>query len=340
MLGVRPFFAIAALAVALGAVATSDGTVRPADAAGPVPSGYAYALVMSSNGNWIGPTASGEPDLRVFDALEAARPQFLRVSTHSGPRNPNVTPVPIPDSPEVLRRLEALRDSGTKLGVSVNAYWVHKTQRGESKTVAEVLREACDILEAANGLYEWIFLDFALSRTSRELRRLVRGLRTGTQCGGLAWAHVVTNSTNWKNRDAARLAPNAGAHGARLSLMNNGPEDSSDRWRERAKLAAAGRYPAIGPNDRSFVRRVRSTSPMSTPLLKLEVPHQTSNFASLTGRVQRSLIRRWAELRERLGYELIFPLFVHKRSTASGYDSRAEGTFELQRRLLRASVGQ
>ncbi len=338
MRGVRFTVLLTAGLIAVGSLSFGTGrAAAPAGSRESAPEGYAYALILGANGNWIGPTTGGRPDLSIFDALEAARPKFLRVSTHSGPRSTNSSPVPLPESPAVLERLVALRDSGTKLGVSVNAFYAHGARRGESKTVADVLDEGCAMLEGSEGLYEWVFLDFALSRTSKELRRLVSGLETGRRCGGLGWDHVVTNSTNWKNADSARLPPNASAHGGRLAVMNNGPEDSSNRWKERARLAAAGRYPAIGVNDRAFIEKVRTVSPASTPLLKLEVPHQTSNFASLSGRVQRSLLRQWASARDRLGFDLIFPLFVHKRSTANAYDSRVEETFQLQRRLLHDS---
>jgi hypothetical protein len=328
----------AALAVAL-VIGIGIAATRPA-AADPrgsetEPKGHAYALVLASNGNWIGPRQNGNPDLRIFDAIEAARPEFVRVSTHSGPRNPDVTPVPMPDSPEVVERLAALRDSGIRLGVSINAFWRHKTGREKSKKVNEVLDEACDIKEGTDGLYDWIFLDFALSRTSDELERLVVGLKAGSRCQGEGWQWVVTNSTNWKNPDSARTTAEATAHASRLAVMNNGQGDSSDRWRLRAKLAAEGRYPAIGASDLAFVEHIHEVSPGSTPILKLEIPHQTSNFATLSGGVQRSLIRQWAHARQRHGFELMFPLFIHARSTAHSYDSRKEGTFELQRRLLR-----
>ena len=245
-----------------------------------------------------------------------------------------MTPVPMPDSEDVRERLAGLRDAGMHLGVSINAYWVHKTRRDKHKKVKKVLDEACDIREGTDGLYDWIFLDFALNRTSAELERLVKGLKAGSRCHGEGWQWVATNSTNWSNPDSARTTAAASAHAGRLAVMNNGPGDSSNKWRLRAKLAAKGKYPAIGPRDLAFVKHIRKVSPGSTPILKLEIPHQTSNFATLSGGVQRSLIRQWANARKRHGFELMFPLYVHARSTAHAYDSRKEGTFDLQRRLL------
>jgi len=148
----------------------------------------------------------------------------------------------------------------------------------------------------------------------------------------------MTNSTNWKNSDSARLPQGAWSHASRIALMNNGPADNiNNKWRKRARLAAAGRFPAIGRNDKAFIKHVRDVSRGSVPVLKLEIPHQTSNFASLRGSIQRSLIRQWAKARRRYGFELMFPLFVHKRGTPFAYDSREEGTFQLQAQLLRES---
>ena len=78
----RVALAIASLA-GMGVAAVGSA---PADGQGPAaePKGHAYALMLASNGNWIGPKQNGNPDMRIFDAIEAARPEFVRVSTHRG----------------------------------------------------------------------------------------------------------------------------------------------------------------------------------------------------------------------------------------------------------------
>lgn len=327
---------LATLGATMTLSASDSGAIGGIEARTGEPQGYAYTLLLSGNGNWIGPKLDGQPDLTIFDAIEAAQPEFARVTTHSGPRGV-ATPVPIPSSQEITDRLIGLRDMGIHLGVSLNAFWVHGTKRKMHKSVGKVLSEACTIRTATEGLYDWIFLDFALSRTTSELHKLVEGLKSGDRCDGLGWERVMTNSTNWKNADSARLPRGAWSHGSRIALMNNGAGDAHNKWRTRARLAAEGKYPAIGPSDIAFVDHAHDVSRDSMPVLKLEIPHQTSNFASLQGGIQRELISRWAAAGRKHGFELMFPLFVHKRSTPFAYDSRKEKTFALQVRLLRES---
>ena len=106
------------------------------------PKGFAYTLLLSGSGDWIGPKVNGEPDLTVFDTIEAARPLFARITTHSGTEG-DPDAVPVPPSQEITDRLVALREMGIHLGVSLNAYWVHGSKRQKAKSVAEVLDEAC-----------------------------------------------------------------------------------------------------------------------------------------------------------------------------------------------------
>ena len=243
------------------------------------------------------------------------------------------------DSPACA--LDELSRRGVKLGVVIGALGAG----GRNRLVRDITWHACQIsLDDTRGYYDFIFLDLAFHLAHR-LPQTVRLIQAGRYSNGAkelpcphgaAGHRVMTNDTTWKPGRAknAPLATGAWAHAKRLSLL--------DRENDIGALrAAAGGDPsrALTDDDRAFVSAVQAHD--SLPVLRFEVPAQTSRFAALEPQLQCQLLARWSSLQAASGYTFIHPIYVHGAGPAepaakrTPYDSFAEGTFVPQVGLFR-----
>jgi hypothetical protein len=299
----------------------------------------AYGVLLNSWGRWVGPREGGEPDYEIIERLRSAHPAYLRVTTPGNrcpKRLPDAKPCmdAQPGNPIVAGWLQQLRKAGISLGAGINAYY----RKNKARPARGVIRQACAIKKAnANGLYDFVFLDFALRRR-HVLQRVIDRIHSGRGCSAGGWRLIMTNDTIFHSPDAADPAARVWAHAKRFSLLD--PEDGRDKgkvpdWKQDARLAARRKIPSILAPDRSFIHGIRRRYPHSHVVLKLEVPHQTGDrFGRLSSRIQRRLLRRWGRAEERQGFKTIFPLYVHQGRAKDDYVSWKEGTFRLQKRLI------
>jgi hypothetical protein len=333
---------VAALAgVGQGAMG-QDSTARAKPKRAPLNS-FAYGILLNSWGHWVAPREDGEPDEAVLDALLDARPAYLRI-TSTGNRCPH------PDRPEakrchlaqpgntvVTQWLLRLKAAGIKLGAGINAYYRKKKPR----PVRGVIRHACALNTADTyNLYDFLFLDFPLQRSDRALQTLIDKIHRGRRCPVGGWRLIMTNDTFFHSPKAAEPADRVWIHAKRFELLDGEEDRPQDRgkvpeWKEKARLAAAGKIPSILAEDRSFIREIHRRYPKSHAVLKLEVSYQTGDrFGKLSTRNQKRLLKRWSAAQRRHGFKMIYPLYVHKGRASNHYDSRAEGTYRLIKRLI------
>jgi hypothetical protein len=330
-----------ALAAVGQGLADLDSGIRAKPKRAPLNS-IAYGVLINSWGHWVAPREGGEPDEGVIDRLIAARPAYLRV-TSTGHRCPRPSPeakrcqLAQPGNPVVTEWLYRLREAGIRLGVGINAYYRKKKPR----PVRGVLRHACAIKsDDAFALYDFLFLDFPLQRGDRVLQRLIDRIHRGERCPAGGWRLIMTNDTFFHSRRAAEPAQRVWVHAKRFELLDGEEDRERERgtvpeWKEKARRAAAGRIPAILAEDRSFIHEIHRSYPNSHAVLKLEVSYQTGDrFGKLSTRNQKRLLKRWSRAQERHGFKVVYPLFVHQGRAAHHYDSRAEGTYRLIKRLI------
>jgi hypothetical protein len=332
---------IAATAAVGSGLADGDSGTRAKPKRAPLNS-IGYGILINSWGRWVAPREDGEPDWDVIESLLRARPAYMRV-TSTGNRCPRPSPeakrchLAQPGNPVVAEWLYRLKEAGIKLGVGINAYYRKKKPR----PVRGVIRHACALNEAdTSGLYDFLFLDFPLQRSDRALQTLIDKIHRGRRCPAGGWRLIMTNDTFFHSPNAASPADRVWVHAKRFELLDGEEDRARDRgkvpeWKEKARLAAAGRIPSILAEDRSFIRQIRRRHPNSHAVLKLEVSYQTGDrFGKLSTRNQKRLLKRWSAAQRRQGFKLIYPLYVHRGRAEHHYDSRAEGTYRLIRRLI------
>ena len=284
----------------------------------------AYAFLLNRHGGWTGPeTVAGVPESWVADRVIAAHPSHLRVTDAASTCTHSECYTLQPNSVAVALQLRRMRDAGIKLGAAIN---IARSDHGR-RSISDVVDHACRIKQAdRENLYSWLFLDFSSSQPKRF--EIATKIKRGTGCDAGGW-NVITNSSGYKK--SYRLVRGALGHAKRFSLLVGG---SDSAIKERLIDAAEGRRSTLTDDDRRFLKDVKRKYPGADPMLKLEVPHQTGRiFAELPGRVQRSLLEKWARGQRRHGYKMVFPLFVFPGNQPS-YNSLAEGTYELMVDLM------
>ena len=237
--------------------------------------------------------------------------------------------------------LDELLRRGVRLGVVIGA----RGAGGTDRSVRNISWHACQVsLDDTRRYYDFIFLDLAF-RLGHKLAETVRLIQAGHYRNGVkelpcprgaAGHRVMTNDTTWKPGRAKNAPLNTGAwaHAKRLSLL--------DGENGIGVLRAAGvgdPRMALTDDDRAFVSAVQAEN--SLPVLRFEVPAQTSRFAALEPQLQCQLLARWSSLQAASGYTFIHPIYVHGAGPAEPatkrmpYDSFAEGTFVPQIGLFR-----
>lgn len=224
--------------------------------------------------------------------------------------------------------LWSLKAWGVKLGVVVGS------RDGDThRSLADVALQACQIHiqqkddykspwgdGRVQGMYDFLFLDQA-RYFGEELPDIVRYLSKGmTMNASGAWAanpacqpgwDVITNDNGWPNKSIP-LARWAWGHARHL----NAAESIS-----KLESAAAGN-PVLYPEDNDFLDAVHDLdapqepatgtatfSPTTGPVLRLEIPTETSNFAQITRLQQCRLLRDWADLQDDKDFAFIFPFY-------------------------------
>ena len=314
--------------IAVACVATlTAALVLPALASARGPANIddiAYAFLLNRHGGWTGPEQpNGEPESWVADKVIEANPSHLRVTDAASTCGAGECYTLQPNSPDVRRQLERMRDAGIKLGAAIN---IARSDHGK-RSVSEVVEHACRIKQADDhNLYSWIFLDFSSSQPKRF--QIATKIKRGTGCSAGGW-DVITNSSGYKK--SYKLVRGALGHAKRFSLLVGG---SDAKIKQRLIEAAEGRRSAITADDERFLADAKKKYKGAQPLLKLEVPNQTGNiFAQLSGDVQRALLERWSNAQRRQGFKMIYPLFVFPGNQPE-YDSVAEGTYDLMVDLI------
>ena len=307
----------------------------------PSPRDFAYGVFLNKQGRWIGPRRpSNEPALGVIDDLIDARPRYLRLTTASNECPVRAvkpsdckTGLPVKALTETPR-FQELMDSGIRLGVGINAAFDTQEHDEPTRPVREVIQHACEIKARDDaGVYDFIFLDFSLKRRNNdELQRIVDAIRTGRECppeSSEGWGLVMTSDTTFRSAVATESSRRAWAHGKRFELLEG------SKWRERVRKAVRGRRSPLVREDRRFIDYIERRDPKSHPMLELEVAHQTTRFSRLDRGVQRKLLELWAKAQEKHDFDMVYPLYVHGHGDGlHAYDSRAEGTYGLQRKLM------
>lgn len=236
--------------------------------------------------------------------------------------------------------LRALKRAGVKLGIAINVCRQDADAKTCRRDAREVAWHACAINKAdRRNLFDWIFLDFAWQQ-KRELQKIVNLIKSGRhdryetgkwrRCiqGGerLRWHRIMTNdrlTPYWRRNGFTKRV---WVHANSISLLRSASEDSDrdgditdEPWYERA-IAASTRgddgwnAPALAPEDRRFVRRVYAADPRSYPMLKLEMPGQTSKLSQLPPENQCVLVARWSRAQisnPARPHWMIYPLFAH-----------------------------
>ena len=235
--------------------------------------------------------------------------------------------------------LGELSRRGIKLGIVIGALG----DASKVRSVRDVTWHACQVSRAdKTQFYDFVFLDAAW-RLGDRLRRTVRLMQAGQYalgnrdlpCPDAAPGHpVITNDTSWQRGRAANTSLDNGAwaHAKRVGILDG--ENDVGTIQRAARGSADG---ALTSQDKAFVAAVRAVG--SIPVLRLEVPSQSSRFARLQTQVQCSLLARWSSLQGVYGYTLIHPLYVHgaasgQKAKSSPYDSFVEGTFVYQAALM------
>jgi hypothetical protein len=181
--------------------------------------------------------------------------------------------------------------------------------------------------------FSWVFIDHAHNRGEETLQALVEGLIEQ------GWRVATNDNPAPTERHRFPLARGQWAHFAHAGIFNGTPNREIRRTLRRHPRRIVNR------NDRRFIRRVHRLDPGSLAVLKLEIHRDTDQLRRMPQDLQRKIIRALARYQRRFGYRFVFPIRVAADvrdrlgclhpGQCMGYDARAEGTYRLQRRLMR-----
>ena len=181
--------------------------------------------------------------------------------------------------------------------------------------------------------FSWVFIDHAHSREEETLQALVEGLNEQ------GWRVATNDNPPPAEHRRFPLARGQWAHFAHAGIFNGRPNREIRRTLRRHPRQIVNR------NDRRFVRRVHRLDPGSLAVLKLEIHRDTDQLRRMPPDLQREIIRTLARYQRRFDYRFVFPIRVAqdirdrpgclRPGQCMGYDARAEGTYPLQRRLMR-----
>jgi hypothetical protein len=278
----------------------------------------AYAFLINKHGGWSGPTQGRDPRPEIINRIIQADPSHLRITSAANQCDRRACYTLAPNRPSVRDALMALKEAGIKLGAAINTA---RTVGGKRRTVKDVVDHACRMKKRVGRLYDWLFLDFMRSQPKR--LAIANRIKRGKGCPAGGWK-LITNSSGYKK--SIRMPSGAAAHAKRFSLLVG----NRKVVRKRLIKAARGKRSVLVESDRRFLRDVKRKYAEAWPILKLEAPNQTGAFSTLSTKVQRSLLKRWAVASRRMGFKVIHPLFVYPAGKGhTVYDSVREGTYDL-----------
>jgi hypothetical protein len=268
-----------------GGAATSDGGQAPApgpdggtdasDDVGP----FAYAISINPDGSWAG-TESPTTEIA---AIIASGAKYVRFST------------PASGTPTVTQNtyLNQLIQAGVHPGAVII------TQNGAPAN--DLIATGTALKQS--GLYHWLFVDGALTRT--DIQQIIDGL---TQAG---WDKIMVNDTLFGTPNQVAPPPSGVWGHAKLF---DGIDPSG---------------PAITAHDDAFLQYVHQHFPNSIALLKLEIDAEVEKFKALPTATQIQLLTNWSQAQSSHGFTMIYPLFT------TTYDSSDAGTYATMVNLMK-----
>jgi hypothetical protein len=303
------------------------------------------------NGRWIGPkTSSGAIDDSIINEIVAiragtVRPKYLRLTNVDA----GAKAVPAADSQE-MALVKKLLDADIRLGVAIGALHggtddtdcVPTTGSGKGKkadkcvlTPADVIAKAAELKkdsDAAGGIFDWIFLDFAWTRTPAshygldDLQEIVDGMAKA------GWDRIMINGTGFGEPNFQYIPERTWAVARHFHLFE------SSSWKDTVSQVAAGHTDPLQSSDKDFASYVTAHRAGTIPVMKLEVPTQAQQFRTVSQASQLSLLTDWARECEPIKARMIYPLYIDGTkpisNQANQYDSLKVGTFWQQRELM------
>jgi hypothetical protein len=213
----------------------------------------------------------------------------------------------------------------------------------EARSVRDLTWQACQIHKADrksmpgrdDGLYDFLFLDQA-RYLGNSIRAAVRHINEGAVWDGKRYSKtctpgwdVITNDNGWRGHP---LDTQAWGHAKHYVIAKR---------TERLENAANDGGPFLRPDDVDFVRAVNQLEPKdgltTGPILRVEIPKQTSHLAAIKRWRQCAVLRGWARAQTEASgpFAALYPLYnAGKKSDSEPYDSYMEGTSYLQMALM------
>ena len=252
-----------------------DGGTEAGDDVGP----FAYAISVNPDGSWAGI----EDPATEIAAIIASGAKYVRFST------------PASGTPMVTQTtyLTQLIQAGVHPGAVII------TQNG---TPANDLIATGTALKAS-GLYHWLFVDGALTRT--DIQQIINGL---TQAG---WDKIMVNDTLFGTPN--QVAPPPSGVWGHAKLFDG--------------IDPTG--PAITAHDDAFIQYIHQNFPSSVALLKLEIDAEVEKFKAMPTATQIQLLTNWSQAQSSHGFKMIYPLFT------TTYDSQDAGTYATMVNLMK-----
>jgi hypothetical protein len=240
---------------------------------------FAYAISVNPNGTWVG---IEDPATEIAEII-ASGAKYVRFA------------MPASGTPTVTDKtyLDQLIQAGVHPGAVI------VTQNGAA--VSDLIATGAALEQT--GLYHWLFVDGALTRT--DIQQIIDGL---TQAG---WDKIMVNDTLFGTPNQVADPPSGVWGHAKLF---DGIDPSG---------------PAITPHDDAFIQYIHQHFPQSIALLKLEIDSEVEKFKALPTATQIQLLTSWSQAQSSHGFTMIYPLFT------TTYDSEAAGTYGTMVNLMK-----